>query len=432
MNFPEALEYITELTKFGWNPGLARIEKLMEILDHPEKSLKVIHVTGTNGKGSTSAMISNILQAAGYKVGLFTSPHLHTYTERIQINGAQIPEERMAQLVTALKPNLEKMVAEGFEHPTEFEVITALALLYFAQEQIDFCVLEVGLGGAIDSTNVVQPLVAVITNIAMDHMDYLGNTLGEIAKVKAGIIKPGCKAITASDQAEALSVIREVCAEKNVDLYEVGKDIIYQIKNLSSEGTCFDLKGLGRNYVDLWLPLIGSHQGRNGAAAIAAVEALSFFDIQISEEAIREGLQKTIWPGRLELVRKNPQILIDAAHNLEGALSLQRAIKEIFHYKNLVFVLGMLADKEREKVLDVLGPLAQKIVITKPNSPRANNWEELALMAQKYTEDVYRQEDIAQAVEKGISLTGPEDLLCITGSIYMIAEARAYLLSKTD
>lgn len=430
MNYQEAMEYLEQLTKFGWNPGLSRIEKLMELLGNPERDYKVIHIGGTNGKGSTSKMIASILQQAGQKVGLFTSPHLHSYTERIQINGRLIPKERVAQLLTALKPLLDGMVEQGYEHPTEFEVSTALALLYFSQEKVDFAVMEVGMGGIIDSTNVVQPLVAVITNVGMDHMDYLGNTIEEIARVKAGIIKPGCRVVTAADRPEALEIIKNTCREKGVELTIVGQDVLYEVDKLQENGTLFSVQGLKGSYRELFTPLAGVHQAVNGATAVAAIEALSFFGIEISPEAIRKGLAAARWPGRLEILAENPTVLIDAAHNVDGAKTLRQALENVFHYRHLVFVLGMLADKEREKVLALLGPLADKIVVTKPNSPRAGRWQEMADMARKYTDKVYMIEDIQQAVEKGLSWAEPEDLLCITGSFYMVAEARAYLLNR--
>lgn len=240
MNFDEAIRFLRELTTFGFNFGLGRIEELLNRVDNPHRKLKVIHVGGTNGKGSTATMIAGILQAAGYKVGIFTSPHLHSYSERYKINGTEISQERIAELLTLMRPQLENMVEEGFEHPTEFEVSTAVAFLYFWEEAVDFLVLEVGLGGAIDSTNVVNPLVSVITNVAMEHMDYLGNTITEIATVKSGIIKPGVPAITAADDSSALTVIREAAQKNGSDLIEVGRDITWKISKSTAEGQDFD------------------------------------------------------------------------------------------------------------------------------------------------------------------------------------------------
>jgi dihydrofolate synthase/folylpolyglutamate synthase len=429
MNYEEAMIYFKNLTKFGWNPGLHRIKKLMSLLGNPEKQIKVIHVAGTNGKGSTSAMAASILQEAGYRVGLYTSPHLHSYTERMQINRVQISKDRIAGLVETLRPYLDKMVEEGYEHPTEFEVNTALAFLYFAQEQVDFAVIEVGLGGAIDSTNVVDPLVAVITNVGMDHMDYLGNTLEEIARVKAGIIKPGCKVITAATKPEVLKVIKEACEKNSVKLVQIGEDIRYEVKSMTPEGTVFDLFGLKEDYLELVTSLLGYHQAINGATAVAAITALEDFGISIPDEAIRQGLRNTIWAARLEVINHNPSILLDAAHNLDGAASLKHALKHIFSFEKLILVIGMLADKEREKVMELLGLLAHTIIVTKPNNPRAGAWQDMAKVAKRYAKEVFLEEDIIIATQKGIALTGKDDLLCITGSIYMVAEARAYLMS---
>lgn len=430
MNYEEAMIYFKNLTKFGWNPGLQRIKKLMSLLGNPEKKLKVIHIGGTNGKGSASAMVASILQEAGYCVGLFTSPHLHSYAERIQINRVQIEEERLAELLNLIKPYMDQMVEDGYEHPTEFEVYTAMALLHFAQQKVDFAVVEVGLGGAIDSTNVVDPLVAVITNVGLDHLDYLGSSVEEITKVKAGIIKPGCKVVTAADRPEALAVIREVCKKNKVDLIEIGQDVKVEVKSMSPEGTVFDLHGFGDDYKDLVTSLLGYHQAINGGTAVTAILALSHFGIEIPIEAIRKGLAQTVWPARLEVICQEPLILLDAAHNLDGAATLKHALEHIFQFEKLTLVIGMLADKEREKVIETLGPLAHNVIVTKPNNPRALGWQGMADVAKNYVANVFIEEKTEDAVEKGMGMTGQADLLCITGSIYMVADARAYIMSK--
>ncbi len=424
MNFDEALEFLRNLTKFGFNFGLGRIEELLKRLDNPHEKLRVIHVGGTNGKGSTSAMVAGILQAKGYRTGVFTSPHLHSYCERYRINGTEISQERVAELLTALKPHLEKMVEEGFEHPTEFEVSTALGFVYFFQEKVDFLVLEVGLGGAIDSTNVVTPLVSVITNVAMDHMDYLGGTIKEIATVKAGIIKEEVPVVTAADDPEALEIIREVSRQKNCELVEVGRDVTWKIRNSSEQGQEFDLYSAGASYKNLFIRLVGDHQVINAATAVAVMEALGKYGYVFTEDVIRQGLANTVWPARLEIVRRNPRVLLDGAHNLHGSLTLRKALTEVFKYRRLILVFGMLGDKEREKVVAQLAPIAEAVVVTKPNSPRAGDWEKIADEVRKYVEEVYLIENIHQAVQKGISLAGPEDLVCVTGSLYMVAEAR--------
>ncbi|HHW07710.1 MAG TPA: bifunctional folylpolyglutamate synthase/dihydrofolate synthase [Clostridia bacterium] len=428
MTYAEALAFLRDLTKFGYNLGLERITRLLHLLGNPQAGLKVIHIGGTNGKGSTSAMVTSILKEAGYKVGLFTSPHLHRYTERMTINGEEIPEEKVAALLTEIRPLLEQMVQEGCEHPTEFEVNTALALLYFAREKVDFAVLEVGLGGAIDSTNVVNPLVAVITNVGMDHMDYLGNTIEEITRVKGGIIKPHCQVVTGADRPEVIRILEEIAREKQAHLRRLGRDYRVEVVSSTMDGVTFNLKGPGVAYDHLQVSLLGEHQAINGALAVAAVHSLAAYGYEIPWEAVYRGLKEARWPARLEVVRRNPTVLIDGAHNVDGARTLRRALEQLFAYDKLVLVLGILGDKEREKVLELLAPLAAVLVVTKPNNPRAGNWEEVAALGARLVKQVIVRPDTKEAVDAALALAGPQDLVCITGSLYMVADARGHLL----
>ena len=428
MNYEEALEFLRDLTKFGYNFGLGRIAELLKELDNPQQKLKIIHIGGTNGKGSTAAMVAAILKAAGYKTALFSSPHLHNYTERMRINGEEIPRAAFASLVARLKPVLEKMVAAGFEHPTEFEVNTAIAFLYFAEEEVDFVALEVGLGGIIDSTNVAESLVSVITNVGMDHMDYLGNDLESIARVKAGIIKSKNKVVTATELPEVLKIIQEAAREKQAELMVFGQQFKIEILSSDLSGISFNYRGFKASYLALKTPLLGEHQGVNAATAVAVMECLSSLGYSITEQAIRDGLEKVVWLGRLEILHTRPTVLIDAAHNVDGALTLRKALKELFIYNRLILILGMLADKEREKVLAILAPLADGLILTKPNSPRAGDWEAIGDLAKSYVQDLQIIPDIKQAIKKGLLLTEKGDLFCVTGSIYMIAEARNFLL----
>lgn len=431
MTYEEALVFLRDLTKFGYNFGLGRITQLLKMLGNPQDQLKIIHIGGTNGKGSTAAMVVSILATAGFRVGLFSSPHIHNYTERMTINRQEIPQERIGMLLGELRPILEEMVALGFEHPTEFEVNTALALLYFAREKVDFVVLEVGLGGAIDSTNVAQPLVTAITNVGMDHMDYLGETIEEITRVKAGIIKANSKIVTGATKPEVLAIIEEVSQANQGELVKIGQDISVEIISSTSRGVVFNLRGLGMELENLQIPLLGDHQAWNGATAVAIIQFLISFGYKISPTHIYQGLEKVNWPARLEILQTNPTILLDAAHNVDGALTLRQALMELFSYKKMILIMGMLADKEREKVLGLLGPLADTVIVTRPNSPRAGSWQELAPIAAQYTSQVEIIPDVAAAINAGLALAGAEDLLCITGSIYMIAEARETLLFKT-
>ena len=427
MDFKEAMEFLNHLTKFGINLGLGRIEELLSRLDNPQHKLKIVHIGGTNGKGSTTAMLAAILQKAGQRAGVFTSPHLHSYTERFLINGVEISRERLAGLIEELRPHLEDMAAGGFEHPTEFEVSTALAFLYFSREMVDFVLLEVGLGGAIDSTNVAPSMLAVITNVAMDHMDYLGHTIEEIARVKSGIIKTGVPVITAAT-GEGLRVIEETCRQKDCQLTLVGRDVTWEHISHSLAGQNFTIRGSRAPYENLSLPLLGGHQQVNAATAVAAVEVLMAMGVAISAGAVGQGLADTRWPGRLEIMLRQPLVIIDGAHNYDGARSLRSALDEYFPNRSIVLVIGMLGDKERAKVVAELASAARAVVVTRPNSPRAGNWQELAVLARRYVPEVYLEEDIGEALNKALSLAGPEEIVCLTGSLYMVAEARELLL----
>lgn len=430
MNFREAMAYLQNLTKFGFNFGLGRIEELLRRVGEPHRELKVVHVGGTNGKGSTVAMVASVLNAAGYRVGTFTSPHLHSYTERYCINGEEIDPDRVAALISYLRPHLDAMVAEGYEHPTEFEVSTAMAFLYFKEEKVDLLVLEVGLGGIIDSTNVVVPLVSVITNVAMDHMDYLGHTIEEIALAKAGIIKVGVPVVTAADDPLALNVIERVSREKGAELVLVGRDVTWEPidRPLSLRGQYLTVRGRKGEYSELWLPLIGRHQLTNAATAVAVLEILTDLGYRITPEVLREGLARTRWPARLEVMSENPLVVIDGAHNYDGARMLRRALDDYFPDREVVLVLGMLGDKERARVASELAPRARVAVITRPNSSRAGDWEFLAREVGRLVGHVETIADVRKAVKRALELARPEDLVCITGSLYMVADAREVLL----
>jgi len=431
MNFQEAISYVTELGKLGFNFGLSRIEELLRRFDNPHLKLKVIHVGGTNGKGSTVVMVASILQAAGFKVGTFTSPHLHSYTERFRINGKNIPETEVAALIGELRPHIEALAQEGLGHPTEFEVATAVAFLYFSRALVDYLVLEVGLGGTLDATNVVKPLVSVITNVAMDHMDYLGHTLRAIAGEKAGIIKPGVPVVTAA-VGEGLEVIADAARKRACQLIRVGQEVSWEHKELAPEYQSFNIKGRLGVYEDLTLHLLGRHQQVNAATAVAAIEVLMEQGVAIDVEAVRAGLAAARWPGRFEIIRREPLVILDGAHNVAGAVALRLALTEHFPDRRIVLVIGMLADKERSRVAEVLCPMARAVVVTKPNNPRAGNWQELAQEALHYTDDVYLLEDVGEALQKALTISEIDELVCITGSLYMIAEARQLLLESGE
>lgn len=427
MNFQEAVNYLTGLSKFGINLGLSRMEHLLKVFGNPQKDLKVIHVAGTNGKGSTVTMTANILKEAGYRVGVYISPHLYCFTERMTINGENIPPERLAELTAQVKPVLDGLPEETeLDEATEFEVTTLLALMYFAQEKVDFVILEVGLGGRLDATNVVYPLVAVITNVDYDHMDQLGNTLREIAGEKAGIIKENALVVTASDEKEVLDVIKKTCQEKNCRLWQVGKDILWEKGATNLFKQTFNLTIGDKHYFNLETGLLGEHQIINGATAFGVVLALQEKGISIPEEAIRQGLAKSRWAGRLEIMQENPLVVVDGAHNQAGAKILRKALKEVFVYEKLILLLAIFADKAVDDVVKELAPLADKIIVAKSHNPRALPPEELAKEVAKYNGQIIVKEEILDGVKEALSLVGPKDMVCIAGSLSTMSEARKY------
>ncbi|NLI91977.1 MAG: bifunctional folylpolyglutamate synthase/dihydrofolate synthase [Peptococcaceae bacterium] len=429
----ETMAFIKNLTKFGINLGLHRIRSLLQRLGNPHQRLRIIHIGGTNGKGSTTAILQSVLQQAGYRVGMFISPHLHDYRERIRINDELISRADIVRGISTMRPVLEEMVADGMEHPTEFEVSTALALYYFAEKRPDFVLLEVGLGGEIDSTNVVTPVISVLTSISMDHMDYLGETLEEITRVKAGIIKEGVPVITSVDKPESLQIIKQFSTRKRSRLLQVGRDVRWE--KVEGQILAFHYLGLKHHYLGLELSLYGEHQFINASVALAVCEMLEeLFHIDIDENAVRKGLETVRWPGRLEMISQNPKILLDGAHNTDGMKTLVKALRDYeggpFQRNKLLLCIGILQDKEVEKIVNLIAPLANEIIVTKPDSPRAGDWKAVGRLAEKYLDPgkIHVVEDPVLAVEEGIRRMETDDMLCVTGSLYMISAVRKYLL----
>jgi dihydrofolate synthase / folylpolyglutamate synthase len=420
--YQQSLDYLYGLEKFGMIFGLTQAEKILDAVGNPHQEIQSIHIGGTNGKGSTAAMMASILQKEGYRVGLYTSPHLLRFTERIKVNGKEIAEEEVATLAGWMR---ERVEAAGIKGPfTFFDFTTAMALLYFSRKSVDVAVLEVGLGGRLDSTNVVNPLVSIVTNIAKDHEAYLGHTLPKIAREKAGIIKKGRPFITAVTQEQLLRLFSSLCREKGSPYFRVGKDFRYL---QTGEGS-FQYEGLQRKLWGIHVNLRGSHQITNAATALGAMEVLEESGYPVSTDAMIKGLGDVEWPGRLELVRSSPRVVLDGAHNPAGAVTLKKSLKQEFQYRHLILLVGIMKDKDIESILHTLVPMADHVILSRPNVDRAAHPNLLKESLGRYPRKAEIIEDLEKAIDKGISIAGKEDLLCITGSLYTVGEARAYLL----
>jgi dihydrofolate synthase / folylpolyglutamate synthase len=433
LNYEEALSWIHSIARFGMNQGLERIERLMSDLGDPHKKLTFLHIGGTNGKGSTAAFAASILEAAGYRVGLYTSPYLEQFTNRMSINGIDIQRERLVELTARVRPLVDKIAADpAYGQPTEFEVVTAIAFTYFAEELPDLVVLEVGLGGRLDATNVVGPSVTAITTISLEHTQVLGDTVEEIAGEKAGIIKEGSTVVTQA-AGGALAVIEDVCSRKNVPLYRFGREFTIEKAFGDLDGQTFHYGGISRSFSDLVIPLLGDYQVNNAALALASMELLEKKGFLLPEDAVRAGLAKTKWPGRLEIMHRSPLVVIDGAHNSEAFQSLRNTLQNTFSYSRLILVLGILADKAIDNILEQILPLADTLVITTPNSPRAADPNVLKTIAGKLIQGpVFVNENIPEAVNLAVSMARSEDLVLIAGSLYVISDARLYLKSSSS
>ena len=433
ITYAEALDYIYNLNKYGIKLGLKNISYLLFLLGNPHKKLNIIHISGTNGKGSTAAIISSIIQSDGFKVGLYTSPHLVDFTERMKINFQSISERKICELLERIKPYIKEVDhTSGYNHPTFFEVITTMAFLYFFEEKVDFLVLEVGLGGRLDATNVCEPLISVITHIDYDHMDKLGNSIKEIAGEKGGIIKSGGIVITSNQYDEAYDEIKKITCEKNSLIFGIGKEINYKIMKSDVKGNIFNLKGIYNDYKNLYIPLLGKYQVDNAATAVTTIEALRIKGLNISKRAILEGLEKVNWEGRLEIIQYDPLLILDGAHNPNGVKKVRQALEEVFSYHRLILVLAIFSDKDYKKMIRVISPIADLIITTKAKNPRATPPQIIAQEAAQYISQdrIIVTENIPQAIKCALSNSHKDDLICITGSLYTVGEAKRYFKSK--
>lgn len=430
MSYEDSIQYLYSLRRFGIKLGLSNIEKLLSILGSPQNYLKSIHVAGTNGKGTTAAFIASILEAAGYRVGLYTSPHLLDFTERIRVRGQRISEGEVIELTREIRDIVESRKEPNFaslKTITFFEFTTAMALDYFCRRGVDFAVLEVGMGGRFDATNVVRPLISVITQIDYDHTAYLGTTLEEIAGEKAGIIKEGVPVFSNCDNKRALGVIKRTCNVKGAKLFLAGRDFRCSGINCDVHGSVFDLTTSDAKYSRIAIRLLGKHQVSNAALAAAACLKLGDFGFSISETALRRGLFNSWLRGRLELLPGSPTILLDGAHNCNAIEALRDSLRLIFKGKKVVFVLGMMKDKDIASIIEVLSKCADLFIVTKPAMNRS---ADPALIKKELLKKgkralVFRR--VMRAVEAAKSIAGPDDLICVTGSFYTVSETIEYL-----
>lgn len=437
LTFTDALSYLDSFINYERQPrvsytreafDLSEFERFLARLDNPHQRLKSVVVAGTKGKGSTAAMIASMAQASGLKAGLYTSPHLCSIRERIRVGSEIISEEVFAALVSDLMPHIEAAGMAGVRRfRTFFEILTAMALVHFQNIGVELAVLEVGLGGRLDATNVATPLVSVITSISLDHTEVLGDTIAQIAREKAGIIKPHGVTVVAPQRPEALQVIRQVCSVQGARLLDVKQELRWRPLSCSWEGSVFDLQGPVRTYPALEIPLAGPHQLLNAATAIATTEQLQIQALPISVEGIRRGMQQVQWEGRLETVSRRPWIVLDGAHNRDSARCLREALMTCFHYRRLILVLGISANKNLPGIIEELIPLAAVTVATRAMVPRAAPPQRVADLAAKWGAHIIVEEDTQKALAYAISATQPDDLLLVTGSLYLVGDAKRLL-----
>ena len=438
--YQEALEWITKLMPLhGIKPGLERTEALLERLGYPHRRLKFIHVAGTNGKGSTCAFLASVLRGAGYDVGVFTSPFLEKYTNRIQMNDEDIPEASVLAIANRIKP-ISDEIEPLHGALSMFEISTAIAIVYFATEAYpDFVVWETGMGGRLDSTNVVAPIVSVITNVGLDHTDVLGETIPQIAREKAGIIKPGVPVVSTATQPEAAAVIRETAVARKASLYELGANFRYDTREVQEGRQTFDFEGPFRKLENVAIGMDGLHQQTNAALALMTIEVLrQYYALVVDDEELYAGFERARWKGRLEMVSRAPRILLDGANNPDGAKTLADTLKQVYSYRRLVFVLGMLRNKNHPEYLRHILPIVDTLIVTEPDFFKAMPAGELASAAEAWREangaslSIAAEPDWREALERARRSAGPDDLIVVSGSLYFLSDARARVLNLAD
>lgn len=470
MNFRESMEYLNSVPKFSPKDvvsgtvayELGAMRTLMESLGNPEKQLRFVHIAGTNGKGSASAFLSQILIESGLRTGSFNSPAIEHFTEQFRINGHDITEEDFAAILTRVASQIQQNLRDGKPQPTQFEILVAVMFLYFHEQNCDIVVLETGMGGLLDATNVIpSPEAAVIMTISMDHTEILGRTLREIAFQKAGIIKEGTDVLLYPQKPEADQVFEAVCREKKARLHRV--NVCREAREYSLQGQIFDLtleadpqislsemslpassgsetsvpeistdntSASGTTIRDLFIPLLGSYQCANASMAVATAEILRQKGYPITEDAVRKGLKHTVWHGRFELMHKNPAVIVDGGHNPEGAAMLRDSLTRYFPGQKITFLMGILADKDYHRVIDIVGPLAKQFYTVPVPNPRALDPVQLARELQEAGYTAEACGSIEEATDKALKNCRKDDVICSFGSLYYVGRIREHL--KTD
>ena len=429
--FQQALDFIYSFidyerqrdphVKTNWD--LRRVELLLRRLDNPHLKAKTVHIAGSKGKGSVAAMTASVLTKAGYNTGLYTSPHLHFYNERIRVNNRLISNEEIVELVARIRLEVEAINNEAaYGKLTTFEVTTVLGFFYFAQKKVDFQVIEVGLGGRLDATNVVQPDVCVITPISYEHTDLLGNTLSAIAAEKAGIIKAGSVVVSSPQIDEADAAISLTCQKQGAKLIRIGKDITCKGTGFSDSQQSLVVEGRLHNY-KFTIPLLGQYQLDNAATAIAALEVLMEKGNKIHSRNIVQGMKEVNWEGRLQVISHHPLVVVDGAHNQDSAQKLKQALKQYFEFEKAILIIGMSSDKDLAGIINELASTFPQVIVTRSRHPRAMATAPIAAEFRKHGIEVQQTEDISDAMPLALKLAGKKDMICVTGSLFIAAGA---------
>ncbi|MFQ6083311.1 MAG: bifunctional folylpolyglutamate synthase/dihydrofolate synthase [Candidatus Aminicenantia bacterium] len=426
MNYQEALLYLQSIEKYGIKFGLDNVETILSEFDNPHTKFPSILVGGTNGKGSVCAMLAEVLKRHNYKVGLYTSPHLIEVRERIKINNTSIPPYQLARFLILIKKKIAQLLAEEKidAHLTYFEVLTVCAFLYFFQKKVDIAVLEVGMGGRLDATNVVHPIVSIITNISKDHQDFLGNSLGKIAFEKAGIIKKNVPIVCGCKKGIAYQIIKERAKEINAPFYDLKNKKKYKIKKINHRYLVESC--INNHYYQFRPGLLGQHQVENAIIAISALELISQKWKKLDESKIIKGIEEVNWPGRLEIISAKPKILLDGAHNLEGIKAIKKFIKD-FIPGPITLVFAIMKDKEIEKITQSIFPIAKNVILTKFPYYRAADPKKFKRLASQFEDKIIIEYTPLKALEKAKQLSSPDETILVTGSLYLVGEIKKYL-----